>query len=171
MTRTLPGPTDEVGDLRGRFLDYLDYFRATVGDKLDGLDDAELHAVRLPSDWAPLELVTHLIHMEQRWIRWGFAAEQIDEPWGDHDEHGRWYVRPHESLSDLLAALHATGERTRTIVEDAELDDRAGLGGRFAHGTHPPTLAGILFHVLQEYARHVGHLDIVCELADGTVGE
>jgi len=51
----------------------------------------------------------------------------------------------------------------------AELTDRARLGGRFI--SDPPTLGWILIHLLQEYARHVGHLDVVRELIDGTVGE
>ncbi|MHB1473276.1 MAG: mycothiol transferase, partial [Dermatophilaceae bacterium] len=61
--------------------------------------------------------------------------------------------------------------RTRQIVEAAELTDVAAVGGRFAAGTNPPSLLWILFHVLQEYARHTGHIDIVRELADGAVGE
>ena len=50
--------------------------------------------------------------------------------------------------------------------------ERGAVGGRFADdGTPPPTLAWICFHVLQEYARHAGHLDVVRELADGATGE
>jgi Protein of unknown function (DUF664) len=45
------------------------------------------------------------------------------------------------------------------------------VGGRFADGDRRPTLAWVLFHVLQEYARHAGHLDIARELLDGTTGE
>jgi hypothetical protein len=51
------------------------------------------------------------------------------------------------------------------------LSQRARTGGRFPTGTEPPTLGWILLHVLQEYARHVGQLDVVRELIDGTVGE
>jgi hypothetical protein len=54
-------------------------------------------------------------------------------------------------------------------VRNAELTDRAKLGGRFSND--PPTLGWILAHLLQEDARHVGHLDVVRELIDGSVGE
>ncbi|WP_137120153.1 mycothiol transferase [Segeticoccus rhizosphaerae] len=60
---------------------------------------------------------------------------------------------------------------TREIVEGNELATRAQVGGRFPTAADAPTLEWILFHVLQEYARHAGHLDIARELIDGSVGE
>ncbi len=57
------------------------------------------------------------------------------------------------------------------IVAAHDLHDHAATGGRFPEGEPTPTLIAILFHVMQEYARHVGHLDIVRELIDGTTGE
>ena len=55
------------------------------------------------------------------------------------------------------------------MASQAELTERARLGGRFS--SDPPTLGWILAHLLQEYARHVGHLDVVRELIDGQIGE
>ena len=69
----------------------------------------------------------------------------------------------------LTERLSAIAARTDAIASTAELRDRAGLGGRFAGD--PPMLGWILAHLLQEYARHVGHLDVVRELIDGAVGE
>ena len=65
--------------------------------------------------------------------------------------------------------LRATGERTRTVLSSYPLDTIAAVGGRFSED--PPSLSWICFHVLQEYARHVGHLDVVVELAGGPTGE
>lgn len=70
-----------------------------------------------------------------------------------------------------MNALHEGGRRTRAIVEVSDLAQLGATGGRFAADRPPPTLAFILFHVLQEYARHTGHLDVARELADGLVGE
>lgn len=173
MSRDLPtpGPTQDVA---GLFLTYLDFYRDTVADKVWGLSEDELRTSRLPSGWTPIELVNHLAFMERRWVVWGFCGEQVDEPWGDHREglrDGRWYVSSAESLDGLLATLHATGERTREIVEGADLGAPAADTGRFAGADEVPSLTAILFHVLQEYARHAGHLDVARELADGTVGE
>jgi hypothetical protein len=55
------------------------------------------------------------------------------------------------------------------VLADVPLDTVAATGGRFE--ADPPPLAWICFHVLQEYARHVGHLDVVVELAGGATGE
>lgn len=168
-----PEPKQQASDPKALFLDYLDYYRSVVTAKVGGITDEELRGSRLPTGWTPLELLTHLVHMEQRWLRWGFAAEAVDAPWGDSQgsPDGRWTVAPDTSLAMLLAQLHEGGTRTRQIVEAAELTDVAAVGGRFTAGTTPPSLLWILFHVLQEYARHAGHIDIVRELADGAVGE
>jgi len=172
----MPEPSDggaEPGAPKGLFLDYLDYYRSVVTGKVHGMTDEDLHRSSLPSGWTPFELLTHLVHMERRWLRWGFAAEGVADPWGDSQgsPDGRWTVEPGTSVDMLLARMRDGGTRTREIVEAAELTDVAAVGGRFAAGTTPPTLLWILFHVLQEYARHAGHLDIVRELIDGTVGE
>lgn len=166
----LPEPGSELADPKQLFVLYLDYYRSVVAAKLSGLSDDQLREPRLPSGWSALELLKHLAFMERRWLVWGFAGERVDEPWGD-DREGRWHVDDDESVDDLLAALHAGGERTRAVVGAADLADLAAVGGRFGPDQPPPTLAWILFHVLQEYARHAGHLDVVRELTDGAVGE
>lgn len=170
MTRILPEPSSAT-DPSELFLDYLDFYRATIEAKLVDLPERDLRSSRLPSGWAPIELLKHLVAMERRWLVWGFAAEPLAEPWDDHGADHRWQVREDESLASLSTALHRGGERTRSIVESTSLAHAGGIGGRFGPETTPPTLIWILFHVLQEYARHAGHLDIVRELMDGSIGE
>jgi len=171
MTRSFPEPSSTTADPARLFLNYLDFYRATIADKLDGLSDAELRRSRLPSGWTPIELLKHLVYMERRWLVWGFEGEAVDAPWGDRGPNDRWHVGDDESVDDLVAALHRGGARTRAIVEDADLASLGRIGGRFDPDREPPNLIWILFHVLQEYARHAGHLDIARELADGAVGE
>lgn len=162
-----PGPSYDV---QGLLLAYLDFYRDTIADRVSGLTDGDLRRSHLPSGWSPIELVKHLAFMERRWLVWGFLGEEIPAPWGDA-EGGRWRVEPDETSAALLAVLRQGGARTRSIVEAAELTAPAAVGGRFPVGTEPPSLTAILFHVLQEYARHAGHLDAVRELIDGRVGE
>ncbi|MEV4620353.1 DinB family protein [Asanoa sp. NPDC049573] len=164
-------PPKDLTDPKTLLLDYLDYYRVVVGRKVVGLAPDELGRSRLPSGWTPLELVKHLVYMEERWVRWGFAAEPVPHPWGDQDDDGRWLVHPEETVDALLAAMDLAGARTREIASRSALDDRAAVGGRFTTAAQCPTLGWILFHVLQEYARHAGHLDIARELVDGAVGE
>ena len=59
----------------------------------------------------------------------------------------------------------------RAAVGGGVLSDQAALGGRFATEAEAPSLAWIMFHVLQGYSRHAGHLDIARELDDGATGE
>ncbi|NEA35405.1 DinB family protein [Streptomyces sp. SID13031] len=165
-------PDDQLGDTRELHLAWLDFYRETVERKLAGLTDAELRTSRLPSGWSPLELLKHLVYMERRWLRWGFAAEPFGQPFADSGgiDDGPWQLEPSDTLDELLTALRAGGLRAREIVT-GDLTAKAAIGGRFGVEGERPTLNWILFHVLQEYARHVGQLDIARELADGATGE
>ena len=169
MSVPLPSPTDVVSSRTELFVGYLDYFRSVVVDKLQDLPDVELRASRLPSGWTPLELLKHLTYVEMRWLVWGFEGRALAAPWGD-DRDGRWFVEPDETLPELLIGLEAQAEVSRSIVRAHDLSEAGKPGPRW-DGAEPATLERILFHLLQEYARHTGHLDIVRELADGRVGE
>ena len=157
-------------DLRGLLLDYLDFFRGLVAGKLDGLAAEELVGSRVPSGWTPSGLVHHLVNVERRWLVWGFLGEQVPEPWADAADGGGWQSLD-ASAEELRALLDEAAARTRAIVEAHELTETARLGGRFRDAETAPQLQWVLLHLLQEYARHAGHLDIARELADGSTGE
>lgn len=163
-------PPKDLSDPAELFAAYLTYYRTAALRKLDGLSDDELRHSRLPSGWTPLELLKHLAYMERRWFRWGFDGEPVDAPWGDRGPDGRWAVEPTESVDDFRAMLTAQAARTEQIITTTRLDQLGAPGGRFDENNRA-TLAWILFHVLQEYARHLGHLDIARELIDGQLGE
>ena len=137
--------------------------------KVQGLSDAQLRVSLLPSGWTVIELVKHLTHVEQRWLVWGFEGQPVARPWGDSQD-GRWYVSDTEDGADLVHALQAQGALTSSVVRAHELSDGGRPGERW-EGAVPPTLERVLFHLVQEYARHAGHLDVVRELIDGKVGE
>jgi uncharacterized damage-inducible protein DinB len=169
MSLPFPEPTTPVPSRAEVFLGYLDYFRSRLVAKLEELPAAELRRSRLPSGWAPIELIRHLAAVEMRWLEWGFEGREVADPWADRRD-GRWYVEPGQTLAELVAALHAQAARTRSIVESHDLADLGQPGERW-DGADPASLERILFHLLQEYARHVGHLDIAAELAGGQAGE
>jgi uncharacterized damage-inducible protein DinB len=164
-------PRGTATDPKTALLDYLDFYRSVVAAKLDGLTDEQLDEPQFSSAWTMRQLVKHLVYMERRWLRWGFTAEQVPNPTGDCDADDHWLTGPEDTREALLAALAEGGARTRTIAERADLVDLGAIGGRFTGERKPPTLLWILLHVLQEYARHAGHLDIAREALDGTVGE
>jgi uncharacterized damage-inducible protein DinB len=163
-----PEPSADTADPAVLFSRYLTFYRETVGRKVRSLDAEGLRTSRLPSGWTPVELVSHLVHMERRWFVWGFLGEDVDAPWGDAQD-GRWHVPDDVDVAVLIQELAAVGSRTTRLLAERPLDERAATGGRFEED--PPTLAWICFHVLQEYARHVGHLDVAVELAGGDLGE
>jgi uncharacterized damage-inducible protein DinB len=170
MTTLRDEPPRSLEDPREILLQQLSYYRTTLLEKLEGLSDDQLTTSILPSGWSPLGLLKHLVFVERRWMQWGFEAEDVPDPWGDHDPNSDgWLLEPDESLHVLTERLNQIAARTETVVSKAELTDRARLGGRFS--SDPPTLGWILAHLLQEYARHVGHLDVVRELLNGSVGE
>ena len=151
------------------FVGYLDYFRSRVISKIEGLPEKALRQSRLPSGWTPVELLKHLTYVELRWLEWGFEGRPITDPWGDN-RGDRWYVAVEETLDQLVAALRVQAERSRAVIEAHDLAEMGKPGPRW-DGADPATLERILFHLVQEYARHLGHLDIVAELANGQLGE
>jgi hypothetical protein len=169
-----PEPTTPAASRAEVFLRYLDYFRSRLVSKHEGLPSGELRTSRLPSGWAPIELIKHLAYVEMRWLEWGFEGHDRSEVWGadvwGDAKGGRWYAGPDETLAGLVAALNAQAGKTRAIVGAHDLADTGQPGERW-DGADPPSLERVLFHLLQEYARHVGQLDIVAELAGGPIGE
>src|SRR5215475_9203427 len=125
--------------------------------------ESELRASRLPSGWTPLELIRHLRYVELRWLIWGFEGEEVADPWGDRRDD-RWHVEPGTSLGELVSELLAQAARSTAVALAHDLHDVGKPGERW-DGADPASLERVLFHLLQEYARHLGQLDIVAELA------
>jgi uncharacterized damage-inducible protein DinB len=152
-----------------RWAAYLDWVRADLAAAVLALPADQQRTSSLPSGWTPIELLSHVLHMEQRWFVWGFLGESVDEPWGDwtveepwDQDEARWVVADGVTAEDLARRLTAIGERTTAILRDFPLDATASRGGRFA--ADPPSLEWICFHVLAEYARHAGQLDVALEV-------
>lgn len=170
-------PSKALADPQAILLGQLAYYRSSLLTKLEGLSSEQLTGSVLPSSWAPLELLRHLVYVERRWMEWGFAGVPVADPWADHDPAtDGWTLAPGDTLPGLASRLAEVAARTEALAGEAALSDRARAGGRFAPdqargGEEPPTLGWILAHLLQEYARHVGHLDVVRELIDGSTGE
>ncbi|GGV66565.1 hypothetical protein GCM10010277_74430 [Streptomyces longisporoflavus] len=138
--------------------------------KLAGLSDDQLRTPAEPLGWSPLGLVQHLGWVERRWLRWGFGAEDVVAypPGGDTEE---WAIAADTATTQVITAYQAEVTAATSLIAHAALSDQARLGGRFKTPDQAPSLGRILFHLLQEYARHIGHLDIARELIDGETGE
>ena len=166
-----PEPGPETADPAVLFARYLDFYRETVIRKVTSLSEEERRNSRLPSGWTPLGLLFHLACMERRWFVWGFLGEDVDDPWPDSQDSPDqpWRVPEGLTFDAVVTMLREVAGRTGRVLEQEPLDRQAPPGPRFTG--EPATLAWICFHVLQEYARHAGHLDIAVELAGGPLGE
>ena len=164
-----PEPTEPADSRAEVFLRYLGYFRARLVDKIAELSEADRRASRLPSAWTPLELLKHLTFVELRWLEWGFEGKDFDDPFADRRD-GRWHIGEDESFDGLAAALRAQAERSTAIITGHDLAELGRPSDRW-DAEQPATLERVLFHLVQEYARHVGQLDVVVELAGGATGE
>lgn len=164
----LDGPGADLADPDELLLGYLDWYRDALSRKLSGLSDEDLRTPVEPLGWSPLGLVQHLGWVERRWMRWGFAAEDVlaYPPGGDAEEWG--VTRP---TSEVMAFYDGEVAASRALAAGSPITERARTGGRFASTAEAPSLGRILFHLLQEYARHVGQLDVARELIDGVTGE
>ncbi len=152
---------------------FLDYFRETLRRQTDGLGAQQL-ATRLPPSTLTLgALLKHLAHVERYWATYVFAGEAMTEPWAsaDWDADPDWEMTSaaHDSPDDLRslydAELAAADVVYRRAVDEVGLD---GLAARERHERNF-SLRWILVHLVEEYARHCGHADLIRESIDGAV--
>lgn len=171
--RIEPDPAaDEVTTLLG----YLDYHRGTFAWKTRGLDAAGLAQTVGASTMTLAGLTKHLALVEDDWLSRKLLGREWNEPWAsvdwDADPDWEWRTALDEDPAALAALWTASVERSRANVAEAlatgGLDQpaaRAWPDGR------APSLRWILVHLIEEYARHNGHADLLREAVDGEVGE
>ena len=164
----------ESSDLGGQFdernlLDgFLDWYRGVVENKVGGLALEDATRVMTPTGLSPLGIVKHLGDVEQSWFRQRFAGEEVELP-GDDDSHAAFRIDPGETCASVLAFYRESVEHSRRIVNGSSLDalsagDVHALYGRVS-------LRWIMVHMLEETARHAGHLDLMREQIDGRTGD
>jgi uncharacterized damage-inducible protein DinB len=157
-------------DERAILTTMLDYARDTVHAKCAGLADSDARRALLPG--SPLTtisgLVSHLRWMEHAWLEGCLLGEPDRGPWTDEDPDREWRVALDIPLSQLLAEYRSACARSRDLVGGLDLDTQSR--GELAWREEPVTLRWILFHLIEETARHNGHIDILRELADGVTG-
>lgn len=162
-TRTMP---DFTADERTSLEQYLDYQRATVHCKCEGLDPALARRTPLPSQQVTVAgLVSHLVWVERFWFGRVLAGKEIGAPWTDDDPDADWKPAAPRGLDDILAEYATACAESRADVRDLDVDTRRP----FRDGE--VTLRTVYLHMIEETARHLGHLDAVRELLDGVTGE
>jgi hypothetical protein len=159
-----------IGDERSQLEDWLDYHRATVHVKCAGLSEEQAWQTPLPSSpvMSPAGLVMHLYWVERNWFERILTGVDVPLPWLVTDRPDAEFERiGAETLDDILRRYSDQCARSRQLAAGCHLDT---MGVLPKSGREVP-LRWIYFHMIEETARHNGHLDAMRELIDGTVGE
>jgi uncharacterized damage-inducible protein DinB len=167
LTQQRTDPPFEAGERE--LLDaFLDYHRATLMIKCDGLDDAQLRTRSAPpSSLSLLGLVRHMADVERSWFRRVLGGEEAPPLyWSEDDRDGDFDNVDQADTADALSTWRAECEHARQLVAAAPSLEVTGL-----RRGEPVSLRWILIHMIEEYARHNGHADLLRERIDGAVGE
>ncbi|WP_208868793.1 DUF664 domain-containing protein [Microbispora triticiradicis] len=145
---------------------FLEAQRASVLAIIEGLDDEALTTPLLPSKWTPLGLVEHLGYAERHWFQEIACGSAEPLPWPDGDVP----LTTPRPPSEVFAFYRDQCERSNAVLASMPLSTPP-------RGRHPAPLGDeitdlrrIVLHMIEETARHAGHLDIVRELIDGKTG-
>jgi uncharacterized damage-inducible protein DinB len=169
-----PQESDEAATLVG----FLDYQHATLEWKCRGLSDEQLRVTLPPTSMTLGGILKHLACMEDYWFTEVVAGEPTPEPWASADTKAdpdwEWNSAAHDTGDELRVLWTERVERSRAVV-----DARLAQGEAEALGeTHPAwggqgraSLRWVLVHMVEEYARHNGHADLIRESIDGQTGE
>jgi uncharacterized damage-inducible protein DinB len=162
MARRVPFTGDEKTSLQAS----LDRHRDAVLWKLEGLGDADLRRPMTPSGTNLLGLVKHLAAVEYGWFCQTFGRAIEPLPFDENDENADLQVRPDETTQDILAFYaRARAAADQAIAAlDLEQTGTAWFGDAVS-------LRWVLIHMVEETARHAGHVDILRELIDGSTGD
>jgi Protein of unknown function (DUF664) len=163
-----PDAAPYAGDERAVVSWLLDYHRHVLLGKVAGITEDEARVTIASSDLTLLGLTRHLAGVEQHWF--GNVFLGLTEPWhwDDPDDPDRdFHPHPGDTLADALRVLRAEIARDRQIAAAASFDALA-VGRREGQ---PVNLRWIMVHLVEEYARHCGHADLIRQAIDGTVGD
>ncbi|MFE5771682.1 DinB family protein [Streptomyces sp. NPDC056485] len=150
---------------------WLDYHRATLAWKCEGLGDGELRRAALaPSELSLLGLVRHMAEVERYWFREIMLAEDLPELYcTQEDPDGDFHFGPGDTWAEaertwqteVELARQAAAGRSLDLVSDAESH----------HCGESFSLRWVYTHMIEEYARHNGHADLLREQIDGATGD
>ena len=171
--RELPQPAGLPESERQVLVEFLDFYRAVLVRKAEGLTSDDLNRTTSASNLTLGGLVKHMALVEDIWFVERFSGEAMPEPWASapFDDDADWELTSaaDDPPVELLALFDEACARSRAIIDAADsLDEVTSLPaddpGRRRN------LRWILVHMIEEYARHAGHADFLREEIDGRVG-
>jgi hypothetical protein len=165
-----------AGDETATLLGSLERQRATLAWKCGGLDAAGLRATLAPSSMTLGGLLKHLALIEANYFSRKLLGRNLGPPWDtvdwDADPDWEWHSAAEDTPEQLMALWHDAVARSRSVLAEALANGGLGQLARYTDSQgKSPSLRRILIDLIEEYARHVGHADLIRESVDGLTGE
>lgn len=167
-----PEPT-EAGNELETLTGFLEFLRATLAWKTDGLGDAELRTRLTPSSMSLGGMLHHLAFVEDYWFGYRLAGQEPAPPWRDvdwdADPDWDWHVADHLPEATIKERWRSAVGQSRERL--AEIVTEGDLGTMERRDDPRVNVRYVLTHMIEEYGRHAGHADLIRESIDGLTGE
>jgi uncharacterized damage-inducible protein DinB len=169
-----PRPPEDAGEV-ATLLGFLEFHRATFEWKCSGIDAAAMNTTLAPSPMSLGGMMKHLALVEEHWFSKRLFDRTATAPWSEVDWEGDpdwdWHSAVNDTPDELRALWRRFVDQSRTNVREAL--DNGGLDqlAKNALAGDQPNLRWIIVHMIEEYARHNGHADLLREAVDGATGE
>jgi hypothetical protein len=164
-----------AGDETATLLGSLERQRAILAWKCGGLDAAGLRATHPPSTITLGGLLKHLANVEDDYFSARLLGREPGPPWDavdwDADPEWDWHSAAGDTADQLMALWQDAVARSRSAVTEALADGGLDRLARPWPDGRAPSLRRIMIDMIEEYARHAGHADLIRESVDGLVGE
>ena len=148
---------------------FLDWYRAVVERKVDGLSLEDAKRVMTPSGMSALGILKHLGWVERGWFRETFAGEDVEAIDVGGDNSPEFVIGSDETVESVIAFYRAEVEEARRVTRETPALD--ALSARETNYREHVSLRWVMVHMLEETAHHAGHLDLIRENIDGQVGD
>jgi Protein of unknown function (DUF664) len=161
-------PTDPPGELpeREMLMAFLGFYRTVVVRKVEGLPRDLAIQPADPSILSALGVVKHLGWVERGWSRRAVLGEEYPVPWTDEDPDADLRLEDDETVDSVIAFYRTEGAAADAIWAHHALDEAF-----VHHSLGRVSLRWIIIHMVEETARHAGHLDLISERLDGRTGD
>ncbi|MFE0581178.1 DinB family protein [Streptomyces sp. NPDC058874] len=157
-----------TGDERETLRAFLDYHRATLARKCEGLTDEQLRRASMPpSALSLLGLVRHMAEVERHWFRRVVGGEELPHLWSDRHDFQAAYDASGAGRAEAFTAWQDEVGHARRIEAAAESLEVTVYVPRWEEEA---SLRLVMLHLVHEYARHNGHADLLREAIDGVTG-
>lgn len=145
---------------------FLDHYRSVVLELCRGVSEEDLRRSVVPSGTTLLGIVKHLAYVELGWFVENVANEPVHYPFDDDDPDADLRVEDDETSEEIFELYRTCCDQARAALAAASLDDPVPNPER----SRDYNVRWVVVHMIEETARHAGHMDIIREQLDGRTG-